>query len=235
MTARNPKQARSQLEPLTTAEMFAMHGLIERAKANGQWDDLTMSSAITGGRLWPETEGSPESSVADFMLVENANEQPTTPSSAAVPPKKGLIPYKAPPTLPKTAITSAPPMVQPSSMSSTRAALVDMQKFILPSMHLGMLPKGVSSLQHWSRTLCELPKVKEHQWSYGRVCQEAWNNRELLTYLKWVATKFGDDEPKTGKASDLAAFLKAVAYPFTERMQAIDAQRPVAPDDGQLS
>ena len=59
-------------------------------------------------------------------------------------------------------------------------------------------------------------------------------DREMLSYLKWVVNKFGDTEPRPGKASDLAGFLKAVSYPFNERMQAIDEQRPVAPAEGQL-
>ena len=48
--------------------------------------------------------------------------------------------------------------------------------------------------------------------------------RELSTYLKWVLKKFGNEEPKSGKASDLAGFLKAVAYPMEERLQSIGEQ-----------
>ena len=119
-------------------------------------------------------------------------------------------------------------------MSSTQHALLSMDKLIMPSMQLGVLPKGVKTLEQWSKTLCELPKLREQKWSYGRICQEAWNDRELLSYLKWITNKFGDSEPKAGKASDLAGFLKAVSFPFNERMQSIDERRPVAPAEGQL-
>ena len=97
MSARNNKQPRSQLEPLTTSEMITLHSLVERARANGQMDDLLMSLQLHGGPMAPDVEASPKSSMADFMVVENANESA---SSAAGGPKKGITHYKAPPVLP---------------------------------------------------------------------------------------------------------------------------------------
>ena len=230
MVARNSKQPRSQVEPLSTAEIFNLYSLIERAKAKRQLDEILMQFQIQASET---TTSSPTSTVADFMLVDKPNE----PSAAAGAKQDGPSRAKPPPMLPNPELLKAiktPTMTQPSTTSSTSSNRMNVTQFIMPRMHVGRLPSGVSSIEQWSKTLCELPKLRDRRWSYGRICQEAWNDKELSTYLKWVVNKFGNEEPKAGKASDLAGFFKAVAYPMEERLQSFSEQRPLAPVDGQL-
>ena len=98
-----------------------------------------------------------------------------------------------------------------------------MDEYVLPAQPVGNLPKGIPSLAKWGKTLLVLPKYKDKKWSYLQILKEAWNDRDILSYLKWIKNTYFQEaqNPKGGKASDLAAFILACDYPVDRRFQEI--------------
>ena len=94
---------------------------------------------------------------------------------------------------------------------------------ILPVQSATALPRGVPTLAKWSRTLLVLPKFREKKWCYFDLLQQAWNDKEVMSYVKWIKNTYYTDaqKPVGGKASDLAAFLLATAFPIESRYQEI--------------
>ena len=77
-----------------------------------------------------------------------------------------------------------------------------------------------------------LPKYGSKRWSYRKLLENAWHDKEILSYLRWIkSTYFQDaDKPVAGKASDLAAFLIATNYPIMERLGSVGAVRTLVDD-----
>ena len=92
--------------------------------------------------------------------------------------------------------------------------------YTLPTVPQTDLPTGVPNLATWARTLLVLPKYADKRWSYRRLLENAWNDKDILSYLRWIRSTYYQDasKPTLGKASDLAAFLLAVDYPIMERL-----------------
>ena len=54
------------------------------------------------------------------------------------------------------------------------------------------LPDGVSSLEEWGRTICELPKVKELNSSYRELVKISDSgDTKMASYLNWVSNYKG--------------------------------------------
>ena len=107
-----------------------------------------------------------------------------------------------------------------------------MDEYVLPAQPVGNLPKGIPSLAKWGKTLLVLPKYKDKKWSYLQILKEAWNDRDILSYLKWIKNTYFQEaqNPKGGKASDLAAFILACDYPVDRRFQEIHSSERVFVD-----
>ena len=67
------------------------------------------------------------------------------------------------------------------------------------------LPPGVSSIEEWGRTVCELPAVMQLKKSYAEIVKDP----NQVSYLKWVARHEVGMGPRV---ADLARYLKAVKF-----------------------
>ena len=182
MASRNAKQPRSQQERLSPPELDYLKGLIERAQANDQLEDvlvraqvMSVSDVRNKGR-----EGSP--GVSEFSWVGS----------------RGSLSKSASPMRPAARNKVSSGYAQPSSNASgsstadqllTTATLVQSameETYVLPTTTNSVLPRGVPDIHTWARTLFELPKLKDRRWSYGRLCREAYNDIDLISYVKWL-------------------------------------------------
>ena len=105
--------------------------------------------------------------------------------------------------------------------------------YILPTRPATPLPAGVSSLYQWSRTLLVLPKFREKRWSYMQLLQVAWEDKDVMSYVKWIKNTYFQEakKPLAGKASDLAGFILAADYPIDRRYQMICGSERVFVDE----
>ena len=110
------------------------------------------------------------------------------------------------------------PPPSPGSVSTTAQMVQSAREetYVIPTTTGYPLPRGVPDLHTWAR---ELPKLKERRWSYGRLAREAYNDIELLSYVKWLMVNYKEaaQKPEPKKASDYAAFLLAIDYPAVAR------------------
>lgn len=67
------------------------------------------------------------------------------------------------------------------------------------------LPPGVSSIEEWGRTVCELPAVMQLKKSYAELMKDS----SQVSYLKWVARHETGMGPRV---TDLAKYLKAMKF-----------------------
>ena len=91
-----------------------------------------------------------------------------------------------------------PVMKPPTGSSMIPAAEAHAEKF----------PEGISSLDAWGRTICDLPKVSARGISYHGLIEEAKCKKETADYLTWVYRT----HIQSKKADDLRAFLKACQW-----------------------
>lgn len=71
------------------------------------------------------------------------------------------------------------------------------------------LPSGVDSLEEWSRTVCELPKVAALKMTYAQLQADAEKgNQDVKNYLIFVLGYNGSSE----RTKDFAAYLRATGY-----------------------
>lgn len=75
------------------------------------------------------------------------------------------------------------------------------------------LPEGIKSLEHWSKTMCELPKMATLEMSYGELVTESKKNPTVAKYLSWVVTA----KDKGERVADLQAFLKASNWKMEDK------------------
>lgn len=73
------------------------------------------------------------------------------------------------------------------------------------TLSTGTLPSGITSLSHWGKTVCELPKVAHLELSYEEMVDKAKGDTMIADYLKWAFTA----GVKSEKVADLQAYLKA--------------------------
>ena len=95
----------------------------------------------------------------------------------------------------------------PASMIPQTTALMQDQLPVAPTCGVEKisLPAGVSSLEEWSTTLCELPAVAALKKSYAELADDPDQHR----YLMWVL----QNETKKGpRVEDLAKYLKASKF-----------------------
>ena len=105
-------------------------------------------------------------------------------------------------------ISSVSTKQQPVMKASTGSSMVptaDMTKEKFPESMSQQFPEGISSLDAWGRTICDLPKVASRGLSYHGLIEEAKNRKETADYLTWVMRT----HVQSKKADDLRAFLKA--------------------------
>ena len=70
------------------------------------------------------------------------------------------------------------------------------------------LPDGITSIPHWGKTICTLPKVAPKRATYEALVREAENNSETKSYLIWVM----NNNMKSAKLDDLKGYLMASKY-----------------------
>ena len=87
------------------------------------------------------------------------------------------------------------------------------------------LPTGVESLRDWSNTLFCLPKYADDKLSYEEILKRAWNEKEVMSYVAWVVAKYGSERPTAGRASDFAAFVKAIQINVHKRLEILKDTR----------
>ena len=75
------------------------------------------------------------------------------------------------------------------------------------------LPNGVISLEEWSRTKCQLPKVAKLHASYGELVNMAREDNEIHTYLCRYIMRHNGPSPKV---ADLRKFLEYIDYGATQ-------------------
>ena len=68
-----------------------------------------------------------------------------------------------------------------------------------------LLPPGVSSIEEWGRTVCELPAVIQLKKSYAEIVKDPTQ----VNYLNWVMRHETGMGPRV---ADLAKYLKAVKF-----------------------
>ena len=138
-----------------------------------------------------------------------------------------IQPRTRPPTSDLFSPTSESESMTPNQMDKAQAP-----HFVMPRTTTRKLPHGVQDLATWGKTLLVLPKFAEKKWSYRKLLEVGWNNRDVLSYIRWIRNTYYQDaeKPTPGKASDLAAFLIAVDYPAMERMGYVGAARTLVED-----
>ena len=68
------------------------------------------------------------------------------------------------------------------------------------------LPPGVTSLEDWGKTICQLPKVESLGLSYAELVKDAKTHGN---YLSWILNHGAN---RAGKLEDLYLYLRAVQY-----------------------
>ena len=255
MTARNLKQQRSRSEPLAQDELKQF---IARAVANNQQDEVLHELELqrpdkasrTGPDGWsPTSLDSDTPSTREFLLLNPVDHSkphgppPPVPVSDQINRAtterrsgrggRGSLPNgRASPGSVQTLGTGASDTETVTSSIFRSPADDPMDEYVLPAQPVGNLPKGIPSLAKWGKTLLVLPKYKDKKWSYLQILKEAWNDRDILSYLKWIKNTYFQEaqNPKGGKASDLAAFILACDYPVDRRFQEIHSSERVFVD-----
>ena len=69
------------------------------------------------------------------------------------------------------------------------------------------------SLEEWSRTKCQLPKVAKLHASYGELVNMAREDNEIHTYLRRYIMRHNGPSPKV---ADLRKFLEYIDYGSTQ-------------------
>ena len=74
-----------------------------------------------------------------------------------------------------------------------------------------VLPPGVTSVEMWAETVCELPRADKLR--YREIVTQAAVYPEMAGYLRWIMTS-GNPSPKV---IDLKEYLKAIGYQPTPK------------------
>ncbi|CAJ1434988.1 unnamed protein product [Effrenium voratum] len=78
--------------------------------------------------------------------------------------------------------------VLPTPMPSTATSVADtVAKNVTVT-----LPKGVSSVQEWGRTIVKLPRWASKNWTYMEIVSENYKNKEVCKYLSWNQNRYRD-------------------------------------------
>ena len=78
------------------------------------------------------------------------------------------------------------------------------------------LPDGVSSLEDWGRTVCELPKVRELSCSYKELMMKAEEgDTQMSKYLSWIRSYKGPSSRTVDFKNYLLAVDSCAAEPKT--------------------
>ena len=67
------------------------------------------------------------------------------------------------------------------------------------------LPRGVTDLETWGRTVCTLLKVEKRGLTYAELIKESKTCPDILRYLRWVKS----NAPISAKVKDLGDFIRA--------------------------
>ncbi|CAE7296093.1 RE1, partial [Symbiodinium sp. CCMP2456] len=212
----------------STREYLLVHG-VDHSKRNGPPIPTPVNAPARNGPPPPAPVNGTAS--GDYRLGHGGRDQP---SCAASPHSAG---YGRPaPRSVDTFGTMTSDAETDTSFTLRSPAEENSEEYVLPTAHVGKLPRGIPSLARWGQTLLILPKYKEKKWSYLQLLQFAWNDKDAMSYIKWVKNTYYHDakDPKGGKASDLAAFVLACDCPIDRRYQeihnsAFDASEGVRP------
>ena len=87
-------------------------------------------------------------------------------------------------------------------------------KLIMPALPQNQVarPSDVESLLKWSTTLFVCPKYKEKRWNYAEMVLQAMYDMDVLGYVSWAQSCYGNSKPEPGKLSDRVAFLQAINF-----------------------
>lgn len=86
---------------------------------------------------------------------------------------------------------------------------VDAQLPVVPAAE-GEFPPGITSLEEWGTTVCELPQMKHLNKTYEQLMKDP----EVDTYLRWVL-RCG--HTKGARASDFRSYLMASGFSLEEK------------------
>ena len=88
------------------------------------------------------------------------------------------------------------------------------------------LPDGVSSLEEWGRTICELPKVKELNASYRELVNISdGGDTKMASYLNWVRNYKGPSSRTMDFKKYLLARLACESQPKTYFPDSMEIRR----------
>ena len=209
MAARNLKQSRPNLEPLASDEI---EKVVARAVANNQVEAIEREIENQMSR--------------DFVMVGSGHRGY---AGGPPPPTAAGLPKSTPTGAPAPSTTSVHAAVPHGPAGPPPPTPVwEGREFRIPSVVQTPMPTGIRTIQEWALTLLILPKFKDRKWSYGQLIQIAWDDADVLSYVRWIKNSYADSIPKPGKASDLAGFLKAVHYPAEERHEYLTNRRQFA-------
>ena len=247
MAARNAKQARSQLQPLTVAEMTQFLEFVNRGRANGQLDGLLAQARIHVAGIDEQMSPTSDSDAGFSMVGEGpqssgawaAPKGPPPPPGYGRKPTPSALPKGPPPPTPSprasTCVPGGPPPPTTAGTTSVPVnteyaeaiAIARLDVFLMPTAPKAPLAPGVHNLATWSKTLFELPKYRDLKLSYKGLLTKAWDDVNMLSYIRWIGSTYAQEarNPKAGKASDFAAYLLAVKFPAAERQKEIDGRR----------
>ena len=239
MAARNNKQARSSHEPMNGGEMTDFVRFVERAKANGQLEELLELAQVhvsNEGQLPLLTEDDilgTSSSENDFDLVENAGRprgaQPGGRRNHPAPSSSTSPTVIRPTTTPSLSTTTRLTRPTTRDRQDTRDEIIESaaQRSSEPPFQDQMvLPEGVESIEEWGCSLFVLQKYKPLKLSYKEILEQAWDDKEMMSYFARLMNTYGQDAraPKAGKASDVVAYMKATQYPANRRLSELKGQ-----------
>ncbi|CAE7752069.1 GIP [Symbiodinium sp. CCMP2456] len=249
-----PGVARSQLEPMAHDELKSM---VSGCVANGQLEVLLAEiDAQRPDKMVRRNGPGSDSGLSDYAVVNSppspaveARSAPSGPRNGPPVPCPVNQPIRNGPPVPcpvnhpayadgdrrrAPAAPSSPASSLHFDTSSETETTSSYQvehgyeeEYKLPRVTSHRLPHGLSSLQQWGRSLLTLPKFAEKKWSYKKILEVGWNDKDVLSYLRWIRSTYYQDasRPVPGKASDLAAFLIATDYPIMARLGQVGPTR----------
>ena len=75
--------------------------------------------------------------------------------------------------------------------------------------HARTLPPGITSVQHWGSTICELPKVKSRRATYEELVQASTREDDLKQYMTKFILKHNGPSPKV---ADFRKYLEYIDF-----------------------
>ena len=203
--------------------------LLTRGLANDQLDDLPAQFSHFGGgasvqqkverlaSVWRQGHGEVQGAMND------ASKRNRSPQSSSYPSEyKVCSPVtssfagdgsSSPPRRSSTSTSARTTSFKPIIVEEDRNGTVR-YKLIMPAKPQNQvaLPSDVESLLKWSTRLFVCPKFEEKRWNYAEMVLRAMYDKDVLNYVSWAQSRYGNSKPEPGTLSDLVAFLQAINF-----------------------